>query len=71
MTDDLDKLLSEYDPLADWPNCSTADCQHKVCLWASRTLCYPCSLAVYGLDEMKRRWAETHDEPFDDKDDDV
>lgn len=49
----------------DWPNCSTPDCENKVCVWATATLCAPCSLSLVGPDEMIRRWNATHDEPWD------
>jgi hypothetical protein len=26
-----------------WPNCSTPDCDAKICIGLSETLCYPCA----------------------------
>lgn len=60
MTDDLDRILADYDPISDWANCATPDCPNKVCTWASRTLCAPCSESVIGKEIMDQLYNETH-----------
>jgi len=45
----------------DWPNCPTPDCENKICLWANSGLCYKCSEAVYGKEEMKAQYNRTYD----------
>ena len=52
--------------LEDWPNCETADCDKKRCLWGSHTRCYPCEEIAVGRAVMKARWEVTHTEPWED-----
>ena len=61
MSDALDDILASYNPLADWPNCETPDCEAKVCTWAHRTKCGRCAGREIGEDEMRRRYDATHE----------
>lgn len=50
---------------ADWPECSTADCDNKVCLWLDEFgpplgVCAPCGLAIVGAAAMIEAWNATH-----------
>lgn len=53
-------LIDGETRVKDWPNCPTADCQFKVCLWAGLGLCAQCSEQVFGKAEMARRYEQTH-----------
>lgn len=70
MADDLDRLLADYDPMPDWPNCETFDCGNKVCTWGHQTKCFPCAVQEVGYDEMVRRFDATHDHKFGEDPDD-
>lgn len=61
MGDELSRLLASYDPLTDWPNCATPDCEWKVCTWAHPSLCGCCAKAILGDVEMIRRYDATHE----------
>jgi hypothetical protein len=39
------QLIDEADDLflSLWPNCSTPDCNGKICIGLSETQCYPCA----------------------------
>lgn len=44
----------------DKPNCATADCEHKVCTWASEKYCYPCTEKRHGKAYMDEAYERTH-----------
>lgn len=53
-------LIDGKTKVRDWPMCPTPDCGYGVCMWADTGLCYPCSKAEVGVEEMDRRYAVTH-----------
>lgn len=58
-------LVGGIDPrdpeaLANWPNCTIPDCEHKQCTWTGTVLCYPHAEELLGKDECDRRYDATH-----------
>jgi hypothetical protein len=49
---DEDVLIDGKTKVIDWPNCSTPDCENKVCIWAKTGMCHPCSVKRLGKAEM-------------------
>ena len=45
--------------------CQARGCNGTVCLWANESLCFKCFKALVGEEEMKRRWNQTHETPWE------
>lgn len=53
------------DEWPEWPNCSTPDCQYKVCTWVSDKFCFKCMEKQIGKAEMICIYNATHDHKWE------
>jgi hypothetical protein len=44
----------------NWPNCTTPDCENKICLWAQKGLCAKCTKKRFGQAYMDNMYEKTH-----------